>query len=187
MTREPITFRVPPEMKRQFFSKLALRGRKAQFFLEQAVHDFLSQEDAMTQITITIYPGNMSQESVSHVYLNDAATNFANELTPKIRAAYPDAEFEIDIRPATESSPDGGVSCEDPDMQEHVQYIYDQTFNQGNFWPEITGHCIYCDRAVYTETAPAYDDDEAWADLALEHAEDCPWILTRAHQIEEDF
>lgn len=137
------------------------------------------------QITITIYPDHMSSnEPASHAYLNDAAASFANKLTPKIRAAYPDAKLVIDIRPANETGTDGGVSCEDRDIQEHVQHIYDQTFTQGGFFPEPEGYCIYCDRPVYTETAPAYDDDEAWADLALEHAENCAWIETRAHQIE---
>ena len=45
MTREPITFRVAPETKRRFFSKLALRGQKAQDILENFVQDFLAKEE----------------------------------------------------------------------------------------------------------------------------------------------
>ena len=90
------------------------------------------------QIQVTIYPAHMTQETASWKYLQDAAARFANELTGKIREAYPDAELDIDIRP-NETGPNGGVSCEDRDIQEHVQHLYDQTFNEGNFWPEITG------------------------------------------------
>ena len=145
------------------------------------------KEAAMThEIQITIYPAHMTQETTSHEYLHDAAARFANELTPKIREAYSDAELNIDIKPAGDTGFNGGPSCDNAEIAEHVQYLYDQTFNQGGFWPEMTGHCVYCGHETYITDVPAYDDDEAWADIALEHAEDCEWVLTRAHQIEKE-
>jgi len=135
------------------------------------------------EIQVTIYPAHMGQETNSHEYLQDAAARFAIELALKVREACPDAGLEIDIKPAGDSGFDGGVSCENRDVQDHVQHLYDQTFNQGNFWPETTGHCIYCDRPTYINDVPAQDDDETWTDIALEHAEDCEWVLTCAHQI----
>jgi hypothetical protein len=137
----------------------------------------------MTKIHIKIYPSHMTQKSISHTFLHDAAANFINKLTPKIRKAYPDTKIDIDIKPARDTGFDGGIFCENQDIQEHVQHLYDQTFNQDDFWPKMTGHCIYCGHEIYITNVPKYDDDESWADIALEHAKDCEWILTRAHQI----
>ena len=45
--------------------------------------------------------------------------------------------------------------------------------------------CVYCFCMVsHGDTAPDQDDDEAWEELATEHADDCEWILTRAHRQE---
>lgn len=46
--------------------------------------------------------------------------------------------------------------------------------------------CIYCNAEVADETrVPALDDEDAWQELAREHATDCEWILTRAHRLPE--
>jgi len=45
--------------------------------------------------------------------------------------------------------------------------------------------CIYC-LAVTEETdVPGVDDDAAWAELAIQHADGCEWVITRAHRIGE--
>jgi len=45
-------------------------------------------------------------------------------------------------------------------------------------------HCLYCFAEVADhEPIPAVDDDEGWYALALDHTEQCEWILTRAHQL----
>jgi hypothetical protein len=177
---------IPDDLWRQVKSRAALEGISARELILDALRKRISnKEAAMDPIKVNIYPAHMTQETTSHKYLHDAAVRFANELTGKIREAYPDAELDIDIKPAGDSGPDGGAHCDNQNVQEHVEHLYDQTFDQGSFWPEVTGYCIYCDRPVYTETAPAYGDDDTWADIALEHADDCEWVLTRAHQLEE--
>jgi hypothetical protein len=177
---------IPSDLWRQVKSQAALEGISARDLILNALRERTNtKEDSMyPAIKAVIYPAHMTQETASWKYLQDAAARFANELTGKIREAYPDAELDIDIKPAGDSGPDGGAHCDDQSVQEHVDHLYNQIFDQGNFWPEVAGYCIYCDRPVYTETAPAYDDEEAWADIALEHAEDCEWVLTRAHQVE---
>ena len=53
--------------------------------------------------------------------------------------------------------------------------------------------CIYCgyeiegevdDQGVAMDPVPAIDDDDAWRDIAQHHADDCEWVLTRAHRRE---
>lgn len=49
--------------------------------------------------------------------------------------------------------------------------------------------CLYCGKwlpwaGVNPPSVPAADDDDAWADLAPEHAQDCEWVATRAHQLD---
>lgn len=45
--------------------------------------------------------------------------------------------------------------------------------------------CAYCGRTHTPPTAvPALDDDDAWADMAPDHADYCEWIRTRAHRVE---
>lgn len=47
--------------------------------------------------------------------------------------------------------------------------------------------CAYCDHAVTEHaTVPALDDGDAWATIATEHADDCEWVTTRAHRLDED-
>jgi len=50
MSREIVSFRLAPETKRQFFSKLALRGQKAQDFLEQTVQNFIKEPPMESRI-----------------------------------------------------------------------------------------------------------------------------------------
>jgi len=50
MSREIVSFRLAPETKRQFFSKLALRGRKAQDFFEQIVQRFIKEDSMESRI-----------------------------------------------------------------------------------------------------------------------------------------
>lgn len=59
---------------------------------------------------------------------------------------------------------------------------------------ELTCECVYCysivtlrdDRGTPSEAVPASSDDDAWEELAKEHAPDCEWIATRAHRIDSD-
>lgn len=47
--------------------------------------------------------------------------------------------------------------------------------------------CAYCGALLDEEgEVPAVDDDEAWAALALEHADGCDWVETRAHRLEPE-
>lgn len=50
--------------------------------------------------------------------------------------------------------------------------------------------CAYCNAEIVgdpdTTPVPAVDDDEAWEELACQHAADCEWIETRAHQLPEE-
>ena len=44
--------------------------------------------------------------------------------------------------------------------------------------------CLYCGcDHVPSPTVPDVDDDDAWATLSEHHADDCEWILTRAHRM----
>lgn len=45
------------------------------------------------------------------------------------------------------------------------------------------GYCVYCDHEDVTLDPPPVDDDDAWEELATEHAPDCEWIETRAHRV----
>jgi hypothetical protein len=48
-----------------------------------------------------------------------------------------------------------------------------------------TVECVYCYCQVPAdETVPPVGDDAAWAELAREHADDCEWVLTRAHRLD---
>lgn len=42
--------------------------------------------------------------------------------------------------------------------------------------------CVYCYVDVPVVGVPAYNDDEAWAEIATHHAADCEWVTTRAHR-----
>lgn len=56
----------------------------------------------------------------------------------------------------------------------------------GDAAAQATHECVYCNADVADDqdaSAPAHDDDAAWAALAEEHAADCEWIATRAHRI----
>jgi hypothetical protein len=55
-----------------------------------------------------------------------------------------------------------------------------------------TFECAYCGYAiegdvdyqgVSQEPVPTVDDDEAWQYIAKQHADDCEWVMTRAHRI----
>lgn len=45
--------------------------------------------------------------------------------------------------------------------------------------------CAYCEEMVYSTEIPAIDDDSVWAKIASEHTDDCEWVKTRAHRIEQ--
>ena len=51
-----------------------------------------------------------------------------------------------------------------------------------------TSCCICCNAEVPgcedCPNAPPVDDDDAWDELAADHAVDCEWILTRAHRLD---
>lgn len=42
--------------------------------------------------------------------------------------------------------------------------------------------CIYCGAEACSNDVPDVDDEEQWDALASEHADDCEWVLTRAHR-----
>ncbi len=44
--------------------------------------------------------------------------------------------------------------------------------------------CVYCGYKPSDPclVPPPANDDAAWEELAEEHADDCEWILTRAHR-----
>lgn len=47
--------------------------------------------------------------------------------------------------------------------------------------------CVYCGvehSGDDSQPVPALTDDEAWTALAVEHADDCEWIATRAHKLD---
>jgi hypothetical protein len=44
--------------------------------------------------------------------------------------------------------------------------------------------CAYCNNDVPILDVPAPDDDDAWDELSKQHADDCEWVLTRAHHNE---
>ena len=54
---------------------------------------------------------------------------------------------------------------------------------------ELTERCAYCDRDIPYRNPelgqPSDSDDEAWDELAENHDEDCEWVCTRAHQVEQ--
>ncbi len=53
-------------------------------------------------------------------------------------------------------------------------------------WKEGYETCAYCGCEVCErDTVPEVGDDDAWAELAEEHAADCRWILTRAQRLQE--
>jgi hypothetical protein len=139
---EPLTIRLPQGLRRQI--KIAAAGQDISMnaWIVQAIGTALRErtnreEDAMSEkIEITIYPAHLTQESVEDEYLARAAEAFVNEVAGRIHDAYPNAEIAIDIKPVNDSGFDGGVSCEDRDIQEHAQHLSDQVFNEGNFWPK---------------------------------------------------
>lgn len=44
--------------------------------------------------------------------------------------------------------------------------------------------CAYCHCDVSIDDVPDVDDESAWAEAAGQHADDCEWLLTRAHRVE---
>jgi hypothetical protein len=44
--------------------------------------------------------------------------------------------------------------------------------------------CAYCNAELdgLPRDPPPVNDDDAWAELAREHGDDCDWIETRGHQ-----
>lgn len=50
------------------------------------------------------------------------------------------------------------------------------------FCDETKARCAYCGYRVGENDVPDCDHDDAWQDLAKEHALTCEWIATRAHQ-----
>jgi len=91
------------------------------------------------QIQVTIYPSHFAQEPTSETYLHDAAASFANELSATLKSKFPTAAIEIDIKPVSDDGMDGGCHCADQPTQDDCQAVYDRIFNEGAFWPEITG------------------------------------------------
>lgn len=52
---------------------------------------------------------------------------------------------------------------------------------------EVKDTCIYCQAENCTQgNAPHHTLDDLWAYLAVEHEEDCEWVLTRAFQLDID-
>lgn len=95
-------------------------------------------------IEIVIYPAHMFQDEVSDSCMESAAIKYADELAWAIRQHYPDVHLHVDIRPAGDTGCDGGVFCEDRDIEEHVQRLYDLVFDSGVFWAKLlSSDCAY--------------------------------------------
>jgi len=57
--------------KREFFSKLALRGQTAQSVLSETINQYLNQEDIMTYTAINTFHGTEAPVTVIETYEND--------------------------------------------------------------------------------------------------------------------
>lgn len=69
------------------------------------------------------------------------------------------------------------ANCTDEDIEAHFGD------GHGPEEPPEYEQCAYC---VYEVPVwygvPAVDDDEAWEKLLEHHADDCEWVVTRAHR-----
>jgi len=67
------------------------------------------------------------------------------------------------------------------DQQAATEYIW----HDGDYASRLTaGLCTYCGTLVDdVVSAPALEDDEAWAATAQTHKADCEWVMTRAHRV----
>ena len=102
MAREIVSFRLAPEIKRQFFAKLALRGQKAQDFFEQTVQNFI-KEDAMTETDSPYILIRKSGEPVARIPVNmdeDSLPAGSPEICEIVRShGYPCIESELEFLP----------------------------------------------------------------------------------------
>jgi len=69
-----------------------------------------------------------------------------------------------------------GDEC-DLDLEDVQAYIDSRKSDE-------TVDCIYCGASVPSCSVPSVDDEDAWTELAAEHADDCEWIRTRAHRLD---
>lgn len=58
----------------------------------------------------------------------------------------------------------------------------DQHINAEDVDGDSMAECAYCGLWVENGEVPSHYDDDAWADLAEQHRDDCEWIHTRAHR-----
>lgn len=64
---------------------------------------------------------------------------------------------------------------------------YEHHYRQHEHAEGETVPCAYCRadvRGCGDCAAPPAEDDEAWTELAAEHAPGCEWVATRAHRLE---
>jgi len=97
-------------------------------------------------------------------------------------------ECEWEVRAASELAQDIGLGSLDVDAQwASIRAAYEaaaEEYRESECADEEV-ECAYCGRShVPPSAVPALDDDDAWADMAREHADYCEWIATRAHRVE---
>jgi len=64
-----------------------------------------------------------------------------------------------------------------------LQTVYDAWTEETHRQATPSEPCAYCHAEIPDgEPVPALDDEETWMVLALDHADDCEWIRTRAHR-----
>lgn len=98
-----------------------------------------------------------------------------------------DTECEWEMRAASELAQDIGLGSLDVAAQwDAIRAAYEaaaEEYRESEVDDQV--ECAYCGRShVPPSAVPALDDDDAWADMAREHADYCEWIATRAHRVE---
>lgn len=99
-----------------------------------------------------------------------------------------DTECQWEVRDARALAQDIGLGSLDVDAQwDAIRAAYEaaaEEYRESECADEEV-ECAYCGRTHTPPSAvPALDDDEAWADMAPDHADYCEWIATRAHRVE---
>ena len=96
-------------------------------------------------------------------------------------------ECEWEVRAASELAQDIGLGSLDVAAQwDAIRAAYEaaaEEYLESDVDDQV--ECAYCGRShVPPSAVPALDDDDAWADMAPDHADYCEWIATRAHRVE---
>lgn len=91
------------------------------------------------KVYLAVYPENfkLSPDSMSNAEAYDAAVNYAAQVSSKIKEAYPRAVVSTDIRPVGEEGLDGGVQCENGEVEDYCAHIEEAVFREGNFFGQV--------------------------------------------------